>query len=270
MTQLTKIISGGQTGADQAALDAAIDLGIDHGGWISGGRLTDAGPLPEKYQLAEMPTDGYPERNEQNVRDSDGTVIFSRGPLTGGSKLTAELARAHGKPHLHIDFEPTPPLAASGAVHRWIAAGKVRVLNVSGARTSKTPDIYNQTYRAMWGLLVLDATDFTACTLKDPGRKALAWPETLDELVGFLEACLPFGHRVKISQMNEKELADINTRLGGWIRETFGLGEGNDALLKSAEKWTFRETTSPEDASWVVIRALASRLRRGHWLKMVK
>jgi predicted Rossmann-fold nucleotide-binding protein len=68
---LTKIISGGQTGADQAALDAAIELGIPHGGWIPKGRLTEAGPLPEKYNLTEMPTKDYLKRTKQNVADSD-------------------------------------------------------------------------------------------------------------------------------------------------------------------------------------------------------
>jgi len=81
---LSKIISGGQTGADQAALDAAIALGILHGGWIPKGRLTEAGPLPDKYALTEMPTKDYLARTRQNVLDSDGTVIFSHGDRTGG------------------------------------------------------------------------------------------------------------------------------------------------------------------------------------------
>ena len=71
---IQKIISGGQTGADQAALDAAIKLGISHGGWIPKGRITEDGPLLDKYKLQEMPTDSYPARTEQNVIDSDGTV----------------------------------------------------------------------------------------------------------------------------------------------------------------------------------------------------
>ena len=80
---IDKIISGGQTGADRAALDVAIELGIPHGGWVPKGRKTEAGRLPAKYQLKEMPTDSYPERTEQNVLDSDGTLIISHGSLTG-------------------------------------------------------------------------------------------------------------------------------------------------------------------------------------------
>jgi hypothetical protein len=80
---ITKIISGAQSGVDRAALDFALKFKISHGGWIPKGRLAEDGPLPEKYQLQEMPTSSYPKRTEQNVIDSDGTVIFSRGKPTG-------------------------------------------------------------------------------------------------------------------------------------------------------------------------------------------
>jgi hypothetical protein len=273
MMHIAKIISGGQTGAGRAALDAAIELGIDHGGWVPKGRLAEDGPLSEKYNLTEMPTASYPARTERNVTGSDGTVIFSHGPLRGGSALTAELAHRHGKPCLHIDLNRMLPLKASSDIHRWIVAKGVRTLNVAGPGPSNDPGIYNHTYRAMWGLFALDAmdgqpaSDINPFRLNAPAREMLIWPETLEELVEFLEDGLPFGHRFNISRMNEKQLADIHARLGGWIQETFGLWRGNEKLLQSAEGWTFRKTTSPEDASWVVIRALASRLRRTQWLR---
>ena len=90
---IKKIISGGQTGADRAALDVAIKLDIPHGGWVPKGRKTESGPLPERYQFQEMGTRGYAERTEQNVLDSDGTLILSHGKLTGGSALTLRLAK---------------------------------------------------------------------------------------------------------------------------------------------------------------------------------
>ena len=97
---IEKIVSGVQTGADQAALDAAIKLGISHGGWIPKGRITEEGTLPDKYHLQEMPSGSYEKRTEQNVLDSDGTVIISRGKLTGGSALTQKLAKKHIRPCL--------------------------------------------------------------------------------------------------------------------------------------------------------------------------
>ena len=110
---LKKIISGGQTGADQAALDAAIKYNFPHGGWITKGRKTEDGRLPDNYKLEEMPTDSYPKRTEQNIIDSKGTVIISHGKLTGGSKLTQGLANKHNRPCLHIDLNETPAFIAS-------------------------------------------------------------------------------------------------------------------------------------------------------------
>jgi len=95
---MIKITSGGQTGADRAALDVAIEFNIPHGGWIRKDRKAEDGPLPEKFQLHEMATGCYPKRTEQNVIDSDGTIIFAHKILKSGSKLTQKLADKHQKP----------------------------------------------------------------------------------------------------------------------------------------------------------------------------
>ena len=102
-----KIISGGQTGADQAALDVAIKLGISHGGWVPKRRITENGVLDDKYQVKEMQTANYNKRTEQNVIDSDGTLIISHGKLTGGSEYTREIALHYNRPWLHIDLNKT-------------------------------------------------------------------------------------------------------------------------------------------------------------------
>lgn len=150
---ITKIVSGGQTGADQAALDVAIELGIPHGGWIPKGRLTEAGPLPEKYSLQEMPTSSYSERTEQNVIDSDGTLIISHGGLTGGSRFTQDMAFKHNRPCLHIDLDKTPREYAGRMIKMWISDNVVRVLNVAGPRASSDPRIYEATFQILQKVL---------------------------------------------------------------------------------------------------------------------
>jgi len=137
-----KIISGGQTGADQAALDVAIRHGIPYGGWVPRGRLTEAGPLPERYRLQEMATERYSERTAKNILDADGTVIISHGRLTGGSALTEKLAKEHGKTLLHLDLEKMSPTYAARLLVGWLAANDITVLNVAGARASMDPEIY--------------------------------------------------------------------------------------------------------------------------------
>jgi hypothetical protein len=143
---ITKIISGGQTGADRAALDFAIKHNIPYGGWVPKGRTTEDGTLPEKYQLQEMPIPDYSKRTEQNVLDSDGTLIVSHALLTGGSALTENLAEKHGKPCVHIDLSKVAMRKAALIVNIWIQRYKIKVLNVAGPRASKDPKIYQATF----------------------------------------------------------------------------------------------------------------------------
>jgi len=139
---IQKIISGGQTGADRAALDFAIKHGIPHSGWIPKGRKTEDGTLPEKYLLQEMPTGSYSRRTEKNVLDSDGSLILSHGLLIGGSALTTGFAEHHGKPYIHIDLEMTSCPEAARMIREWVGRYSITVLNVAGARASKDPKIY--------------------------------------------------------------------------------------------------------------------------------
>ena len=142
---IEKIISGGQTGADQAALDVAIELGFEHGGWIPRGRKTENGLLPDKYKLQEMSTASYPKRTEQNILDSDSTLIISHGKLTGGSALTRKMAKKHGRPWLHLDMDKLSVSDASKTTASWIERNGIQILNVAGARGTKDPTIYNAT-----------------------------------------------------------------------------------------------------------------------------
>jgi hypothetical protein len=142
MIRLERIISGGQTGADQAALDVAMELGIPHGGWVPKGRRTESGPLPVKYLLKEMPTDSYPKRTEQNVIDSDGTLILSHGELREGSEYTKIMAVKHGKPWIHIDADRQSTDVAVVMIRTWISGNDIGTLNVAGPPASKDPRIY--------------------------------------------------------------------------------------------------------------------------------
>jgi HAD superfamily hydrolase (TIGR01509 family) len=141
---ITKIVSGGQTGADRAALDFAIKNNIPHGGWLPKYRKAEDGPLPDYYRLREMKTVSYIKRTEQNVIDSDGTLIISHGKLTGGSALTRQFAKRHKRPWLHIDLNKYSDLVdAAVFVSRWIAENVIKVLNVAGPRASKDAYIYS-------------------------------------------------------------------------------------------------------------------------------
>lgn len=140
----TKIVSGGQTGVDRAALDVALALDFPCGGWCPRGRKAEDGPIPDRYPLEETPWDGYPQRTEWNVRDSDGTLILHTGAPDRGTALTAALARRRGKPCLEIDLTGEP---RADGVREWAEANHVRVVNVAGPRERSAPGIYEAARR---------------------------------------------------------------------------------------------------------------------------
>jgi hypothetical protein len=136
-----KIVSGGQTGADRAALDFAIAHNIPHGGWCPRRRKAEDGPIHNRYQLKGTPSSSYVLRTERNVCDSDGTVVFSvAAVLTGGSKKTVELARKHEKPCLHLSAQRDGEKAA-GLLKEFIRQHDIKVLNVAGPRGSQEPGV---------------------------------------------------------------------------------------------------------------------------------
>ena len=116
-----KIISGGQTGADRAGLDAAIVLGMNYGGAVPRGRRTEAGPLPAKYsRMTELETDSYPSRTLKNVIDSDATLLFTIGKISGGTALTMRMAKRNKKPYLHINLKSVPEDKAVRLIREWL------------------------------------------------------------------------------------------------------------------------------------------------------
>jgi hypothetical protein len=125
-----KIVSGGQTGADRAALDWALTHGVECGGWCPKGRKAEAGAIDPKYPLKETPSPSYIQRTEWNVRDSAATVLFSIDPaLSGGSKKTMEFARKHGKPCIHLHSRVAD---AAVKLRAFVKENSVEVLNVAG------------------------------------------------------------------------------------------------------------------------------------------
>lgn len=140
---IRRIVSGGQTGADRAALDAAQALGIETGGWVPRNRWAEDGRIPDRYpDMKETSATDPAVRTECNVRDSDGTVVFSRGPVTGGTKWTVEAGGKLRRPVLHLDLATQPADAAARRLRAWTVAENIAVLNVAGPRESEDGDIY--------------------------------------------------------------------------------------------------------------------------------
>ncbi len=134
-----KVVSGGQTGVDRAALDVARALDLPHGGWCPRGRRSEGGRIPDVYALTETPQSRYEQRTEWNVRDADATLLLYRHELSGGTAFTFQCVRSLGRSHALVDLSCGPdPLALAD----WILA--FRILNVAGPRESRSPGIYEE------------------------------------------------------------------------------------------------------------------------------
>lgn len=154
---LHTVVSGGQTGADQGALDAALKAGHPCGGWCPRGRRSEDGRIPDKYPLTEHASESYQARTEANVADSDGTLVFTVGEPTGGTRETVDLAVDLGRPCLLVDLEHRD--AHDPGLHReiwaWARDHHVGVLNVAGPRASKNPEIRHLVEGVISGVLAL-------------------------------------------------------------------------------------------------------------------
>jgi hypothetical protein len=141
VSRLSRVVSGGQTGVDRAALDAAREAGLAVGGWCPRGRRAEDGRIPARYPLEETPSPRYPQRTAWNVRDCDATLVLARGTPRGGTALTVRVAAAAGRPLLVVDLDASPDPAT---VVAWLSARAVVVLNVAGPRESENPGIARQ------------------------------------------------------------------------------------------------------------------------------
>ena len=134
-----RVVSGGQTGVDRGALQAALGLGVPCGGWCPAGRAAEDGPIPAVFPLTELLAGSYADRTRRNVLDSSGTVLIYAGSLSGGSRLTRQLAEAHGKPLLLLNVSKMAPAVAAARVVEFARAQHIETLNVAGPRASEWP-----------------------------------------------------------------------------------------------------------------------------------
>lgn len=138
MSALRKIVSGAQTGVDRGALDAALDLGLEAGGWAPKGRRAEDGIIPDRYPVKETSSRDYEQRTEWNVRDSDATLVLTTGKPEGGTLVTIETAHRMEKPVFVVDLLKPHNLPS---IAFWLDYEKVKTLNVAGPRESKVPGI---------------------------------------------------------------------------------------------------------------------------------
>ncbi len=271
---LKKIISGGQTGADRAALDTAIKFNITHGGWVPLGRCAEDGVLPDRYLMDEMPTDSYPKRTEQNVKDAQATLIITRGPLTGGSLLTKKLATRHNKPCTHINLATVDEFEAAVILNSFILDYTVEILNVAGPRASHDPGIYRDVKAILETMIYMQLMETGPEDLKGEEfilleRKASTAAKTVEGAIRFLVKDLNLRTRSLIANSRDANIAALYFSMADYLKVKLALDAGNKALIRDCARIEGKENLDVEDAAMVILKKLKGRLERDHVLRVV-
>ena len=171
--KILKVISGGQTGADRGGLNAAMDRDIPVGGWCPKGRKSEDGKIPDRYPLKEHKSPEYPPRTAANVKDSDGTVVYTFGPAERGSALTISLCKKIGRPCLHLDLKKLHYSQAVAKTALFVKRNQIKVLNVAGNRESKSPGI-GMLVQKVIGSVIVDMNKLH----DEKERRAKSWKAT--------------------------------------------------------------------------------------------
>ena len=274
MGLLNKIVSGGQTGADRAALDTAIKFNVPHGGWITKGRRTESGPLPDFYNLKEMDTRDYPARTRQNILDSDGTVIIARGPLSGGSALTYSFARKTDSGVCRINLLEQDIFEAALILHDFILDQGIRVLNVAGPRAGHDSDIYYDVKAILSAVLYLDFLEteeesWQAEQMIDAGFDFPKSITSVDLAIQAFEQSLTLRGKTIIARSEAHQMADIYFILLEYVQLALDLDEKNSILFKSLSKGRDLRDYTPEDAVMELLKRLKTRLSERFQLRVV-
>jgi hypothetical protein len=262
-----KIISGAQAGVEQAALDIAIKLGIPHGGWIPKWRKMEDSTLVSKYgQLQEMENANYSRTTEENVKNSDGTLIISQGQLSGCSALNRRLAERHQRPYLYIDLNTVIAFHASKMISDWIRDHGIEILNVTGLKNADGFNVYQMALNILETAFEIGLADITRyvampAAMADPTPEMfIDLPQSVEQAVTTLMERLTFKEKTKIANISEKNLFASTSSLRVYIKNEFRLWEKNEKRIESSYH-TVSEQEESDDITDCIIMALWEKLQ---------
>ena len=271
-----KIISGGLTVADQAALDAAMSLGIPYGGYIPWGRMTEIGTLPSKYKLQEINTDNHFDCIERNVKESNGTLIVSVGELNDDAKHARKITMKHTHQLFVVDLDLTPSFEAVTLVNDWIQKYNIELLYIIGPFTYEYLNIDRHMTIIVEGALLLDLMDAPQGSnvtdyYKDMYLKKLPLlPKTVDEAIDQIISDMSLEERVRMANFTKEELRVINYSLSIFIRNQLLMKDINKELFESCRMVSGNKNLNEGTAALVIIEKLWEKLRKTYRLRVVK
>ncbi len=271
-----KLISGGETGVELAALDVAIKLGIDHGGWVARGRRNTQGPLSDIYQLEEAPAVGFKSAMEQNVKAADGTLLVTRGKHSARTQYAVEMSLKHQRQLLHADLSQNSAFEAASLISSWASLQKIKIAFVTGPRAASDPHIYAQMFKVLETAFYLG---FVKTGLQSPhtvpdsessSDSGEGYPFSVAQAVVRLKTVLSLKDRAHLANIQAGELDHMRSGLSEYIKQKFGLYAGNTPLMKSCAQIGKLDNPLVDEACAIILRALWEDLQETHKLRVIK
>jgi hypothetical protein len=273
---IRKIISGGQTGVELAALDIAIKLGITHGGWTSRGKRNAEGLLPALYDLAETSSLGFQSAMENNVNASDGTLVISRDMKTARTRTAVQAALKQQRQFLHVDLAQYSLFEAASLTASWLSQQQIKVVFITGLTASEDARIYQQTRQVLETAFYLGFVktglhpEHAGIRPAPPGGVRDALPQSVAEAVDKLQSALSLKDRTLLANLQPHELDHLRSGIGEYIKQNFGLYSGNPQLLQSCADAGGMTQPMADEACAVILRALWEELRKTHKLRVIR
>jgi hypothetical protein len=273
---IRKLISSGQTGVELAALDAAIKLGIDHGGWTARGKRNALGPIREIYRLNEVDAVGFQAAVEQNVKSADGTLLVTRGVKSPRTQYAVEMSLKHQRQLLHVDLSQNASFEAASLISSWGSLQKIKTAFVTGPQADRDPPIYAQIMKILETAFYIGfvKTGLPSPSVEQQTESRLGYgkdyPYSVEEAVVRLKEVLSLKDRAYLANMHSSELDHMRSGLSEYIKQKFGLYAGNARLMKSCADTGKRETPLVDEACAIILRALWNDLQQTHKLRVVK
>lgn len=271
-----KLISSGRTGVELAALDVAIKLGLSHGGWTPRGRRNHNGPLGQTYSLKESSTVGFQKAMEQNVVDSHGTLLITRGQKTPETRFAVQTTLKQQNQLLHVDLSQNSGFECASLANAWFTMNAMKVVFVTGITDRDDPTIYGQTAK------ILETAFYLGFVKEDlqnrpvhldldlPPKPDDMYPKTVQEAVERLTSILPLKDLTILANMQIDELHQLPSGLGEYIKQNFGLYTGNKPLMQSIADEGGLVQPILDEACAVILRILWETLQRTHKLRCIK
>jgi hypothetical protein len=273
---IRKIVSSGRTGVELAGLDVAIKLGIAHGGWAPRGMRNDEGPLSEKYGLEQVMAMGFKNAMEQNIINSDGTLLVTRGHKTVETRYAVDTTLSHQRQLLHADLSQNSAFEAASLISSWISLQNIRTVFITGSTAAQDGTIYGQVKKILETAFYLEFVK-TGLHPEHPRLKYQPNPDipshlprSVQEAIERLKLVMPLKDRAVLANIQPDELDHLRAGLGDYIKQNFGLHNGNEALLQSCARSGGLNQPLADEACAVILRELWKDLRTTHKLRIVK